>query len=403
MISILTFSPADSIMNTNFDYDEYLDDDIIFYSVLYSSITVLFAMAVLSKFLTNEFRFGFRSVLSLAVLFLGEPLCQFFIKGPGGVVAFAMCCLVIYTVLPASHLPVGNKAVLITGCDSGFGNSLVKKLDSIGMKVFATCLSLNSPGAVSLQLACSGRVHLLQLDVTCQKDIESTVEYVRQHVGEEGLWGLVNNAGVWYYSEVETTSETIFRKVLEINLFGAIRLTKALLPLIRRSKGRIVNVSSLMGRLTMEGNGAYSISKHGLLAYSDTLRQEMKKWDVHVSIIEPTGFYTENMKEHVIESRKTEIWNTIDEETKIVYGQKYFDNIYESIIEGSNRYPDDLTCVIRAMRSGLLSKRPRNRYPCGTGAEFIMMIYPFLPVWLADKLMLLISIMPKGVRPAALE
>jgi len=63
-----------------------------------------------------------------------------------------------------------------------------------------------------------------------------------------GLWGLVNNAGVWYYSEVETTSETIFRKVLEINLFGAIRLTKALLPLIRRSKGRIVNVSSLMGK-----------------------------------------------------------------------------------------------------------------------------------------------------------
>jgi NAD(P)-dependent dehydrogenase (short-subunit alcohol dehydrogenase family) len=63
-----------------------------------------------------------------------------------------------------------------------------------------------------------------------------------------GLWGLVNNAGVWYYSEIETTSETIFRKVLEINLFGAIRLTKALLPLIRRSKGRIVNVSSLMGK-----------------------------------------------------------------------------------------------------------------------------------------------------------
>ncbi|XP_063398543.1 retinol dehydrogenase 7-like [Mytilus trossulus] len=390
-------------MNTNIDYDEYLDDDIIFYSILYSSVTVLFAMAVLSKFLTNEFRFGFRSVLSLAVLFLGEPLCQFFIKGPSGVFAFAMCCLVIYSILPASHLPVGNKAVLVTGCDSGFGNSLVKKLDSIGMRVFATCLSLNSPGAVSLQLACSGRVHLLQLDVTSQKDIETTVEYVKQHTGGEGLWGLVNNAGVWYYSELETTSETIFRKVLEINLFGAIRLTKALLPLIRKSKGRIVNVSSLMGRLTMEGNGAYSMSKHALLAFSDTLRQEMKKWGVHVSIIEPTGFYTENMKEHVINSRKAELWDTMDEETKITYGQKYFDSIYDSIIEGSNRYPDDLTCVIRAMRSGLLSKRPRNRYPCGTGADFIMMLYPLLPVWVADKLISLISIMPKDVRPAGLD
>ena len=90
-------------------------DDIIFYSVLYSSVTVVFGMAVLSKFLTNEFRFGFRSFLSLVVLFLGEPLCQFFIKGPGGLVVFAVGCLLVYSILPASHLPVGNKAVLITG------------------------------------------------------------------------------------------------------------------------------------------------------------------------------------------------------------------------------------------------------------------------------------------------
>ena len=102
-------------MNVIDDFEELPDDDVIFYSVLYSSVTVLFAMAVLSKFLTNEFRFGFRSVLSLVLLFLGEPLCQFFIKGPGGVLTFAVCCLFIYSVLPASHLPVGNKAVLITG------------------------------------------------------------------------------------------------------------------------------------------------------------------------------------------------------------------------------------------------------------------------------------------------
>ncbi|KAK3102108.1 hypothetical protein FSP39_008863 [Pinctada imbricata] len=94
---------------------EIPDDDVIFYSVLYSVITVIFAMAVLSKFITNELRLGFRSILSLLVLFLGEPLCQFLIKGPGGVLTFAAICLLIYSVLPASHLPVGNKAVLITG------------------------------------------------------------------------------------------------------------------------------------------------------------------------------------------------------------------------------------------------------------------------------------------------
>ena len=94
---------------------EVLDDDFLFYSLLYSSITVLFAMAVLSKFLTNEFRFGFRSILSLGILFIGEPLCHFLLKGPSGVAMFGVGCLLVYSILPASHLPVGNKAVLVTG------------------------------------------------------------------------------------------------------------------------------------------------------------------------------------------------------------------------------------------------------------------------------------------------
>lgn len=94
---------------------EIREDDIIVFSLLYSSITVVFAMAVLSKFLTNEFRFGFRSFLSLVVLFIGEPLCQFFVQGPGGLFVFGLGCLCIYSILPASHLPAGDKVVLITG------------------------------------------------------------------------------------------------------------------------------------------------------------------------------------------------------------------------------------------------------------------------------------------------
>ena len=94
---------------------EEIDDDFMFYSLLYSSVTVCFAMAVLTKFLTNEFRFGFRSFISLFVMFIGEPLCQFFIKGRLGVIFFGVGCLFIYSVLPASHLSVKNKAVFITG------------------------------------------------------------------------------------------------------------------------------------------------------------------------------------------------------------------------------------------------------------------------------------------------
>ncbi len=104
---------------TNGNMDEnIIDDDFVFYSMLYSSITIVFALAVMSKFLTNEFRFGFRSVLSLGVLFIGEPLCHFMLKGSTGVAAFGVGCLLIYSILPASHLPTGNKAVLITGINN---------------------------------------------------------------------------------------------------------------------------------------------------------------------------------------------------------------------------------------------------------------------------------------------
>jgi hypothetical protein len=97
------------------DGELIIDDEFLFYSVIYSTITVIFGMAVLSKFLTHEFRFGLRSLLSLAVLFVGEPLCHFLLKGASGVLIFGLGCLFIYSILPSSHLPAQGKAVLITG------------------------------------------------------------------------------------------------------------------------------------------------------------------------------------------------------------------------------------------------------------------------------------------------
>lgn len=116
------------------------------------------------------------------------------------------------------------------------------------------------------------------------------------------------------------------------------------------------------------------------------------------------SFTSDNMKEHNILRRKEEIWNSIEsDEIRNTYGRRYLDGIYNSIIEGSGRYPSDLTPVTRAVRSGLLSKRPRQRYPCGTGAEFLLTLYPLLPVWMADSLSASLGIMPRNISPAALE
>lgn len=89
--------------------------DYMFYSMLYSSVTIVFAMAVLTKFLTNEIKFGFRSFLSLVTLFLGEPLCQFLVKGPHGVGTFTLACFLVYWILPASQYSAKDKIVLVTG------------------------------------------------------------------------------------------------------------------------------------------------------------------------------------------------------------------------------------------------------------------------------------------------
>lgn len=386
------------------DIPELAEHDFIFYSLLYSSITVVFAMAVLTKFLTNEFRFGFRSILSLVILFIGEPMCHFLLKGPSGVALFGLGCFFVYSILPASHLPVGNKAVLVTGCDSGFGHALVKKLDSIGMRVFAGCLFANGPGAIELQNTCSNRLKIVQLDVTKSDEIETAVEVVKQSVDpEEGLWGLVNNAGVFYIADIEMTSEKVFRQILDINLFGMVRITKAFLPLVRKAKGRVVNMSSLAGRVPLECMGAYCVTKSAIETYSDVLRLEMKKWDILVSIIEPSGFKTAAMSEQNIRDRREEVWKYMDEPTKLTYGREYLDKMYSSFENTTLRCPTDLTPVIRAIRSGLLSKRPREKYPIGRGAETLLTIFPVLPFWIGDKLASLMSVTDSENVPVSLQ
>ncbi|XP_059157944.1 retinol dehydrogenase 7-like [Physella acuta] len=382
--------------------DEINRDDIVFYSVLYSTVTVAFAMAVLSKFLTNEFRFGFRSFLTLVILFLGEPLCQFLVKGPSGLAVFTLLCLVIYSILPASHLPAQNKSVLITGCDSGFGHALALKLDSIGMQVFAGCLEDHGPGALELKNKCSSRLQIIKLDITNQKEIDSALTYVSSQV-KEGLWGLVNNAGVCYVGELEMTSEKVLQKVMDVNLFGAVRMTKAFLPLIKEAHGRVVNVSSLLGRVSLEGYGAYSMSKHALVAYTNTLRLEMKKWGVDVSVVEPMGYNTGNMREDILLKKKEDVWDSLDDQTKKVYGREYLDAVFTNVEASTEKLSTDLTPVIRCIRTGLLSKRPRERYSCETGAEIMLCLYPLLPVWIVDHLSKSISVLPRNISPVGCQ
>ncbi|XP_026542982.1 D-beta-hydroxybutyrate dehydrogenase, mitochondrial-like isoform X2 [Notechis scutatus] len=159
---------------------------------------------------------------------------------PAGLL-FLLLLLLLRRRLPPP-LPAEGKAVLITGCDKGFGHALASHLHAKGFTVFAGCLLLDQggDGAQELCRLGSGRMHVLQLDVRCEQQVARALRYVEVQLEDpaRGLWGLVNNAGIASFGDVEFTSMEKYQRVADINLWGTLRVTKAFLPLIRRARGR---------------------------------------------------------------------------------------------------------------------------------------------------------------------
>nr|XP_028577272.1 retinol dehydrogenase 16-like [Podarcis muralis] len=163
-----------------------------------------------------------------------------------------------------------EKYVLITGCSSGFGNHLARHLDARGLWVLATCTT--QKGAEQLDKVTSEHLKTTVLDVTSKESVAAATEWVKDQVGNKGLWGLVNNAGIGVPSGPnEWLTKDDFAKVINVNLLGLIDVTLHMLPLVRRARGRVVNVCSVNGRLACFGGG-YCPSKFGVEAFSDTLR-----------------------------------------------------------------------------------------------------------------------------------
>ncbi|XP_032066786.1 17-beta-hydroxysteroid dehydrogenase type 6-like isoform X2 [Thamnophis elegans] len=273
-----------------------------------------------------------------------------------------------------------EKYVFITGCDSGFGNQLARQLDAQGLRVLAACLT--EKGAQELERLTSDRLKTTLLDVTSTENVAAATEWVKTCVGDKGLWGLVNNAGKSIPVGInEWLTKEDFAKVLDVNLLGLIDVTLQMLPLVRRAKGRLVNISSVVGRLAC-GGGGYSISKYGVEAFSDTLRREISPFGMKVSIIEPGTFRT-SISQPTIDNFQTS-WNKALSETKEVYGQLYFDNllkIVQNIINHSNK---NLFLVTNCIEHALTSRYPRARYSCGLDAKLFYLPMSYLPSSVAD-------------------
>ncbi|KAJ8023386.1 Estradiol 17-beta-dehydrogenase 2 [Holothuria leucospilota] len=220
--------------------------------ILYSAITIFFNGAVLRRYLKDELLLAGPYTLLVILPTITQPVCQLIFGGFCGITLFAIASYQIYKRLPQQFVNYDDKVVFISGCDSGFGHETAKRLDAKGVHVIAGCLLKGESGEQDLVKSCSDRLVTIQLDVTKEDSVQNAVKEVKEKLQGRDLWALVNNAGILYIAEAEIMSLKYVRSMMDVNFMGAVRLTKAFLPMLRQSEGRVVSLCSIGTLLAKE-------------------------------------------------------------------------------------------------------------------------------------------------------
>lgn len=263
------------------------------------------------------------------------------------------------------------RSVVVTGASTGIGAACAQYLDERGFRVFATVRKESD--AERIAALGSARLEPLFLDVTDAGTIEKAAQSVDAALQGAGLTGLVNNAGISVDIPLECVDIDVLRRQLEVNSVAPVAVTQAFLPLLRRARGRVVNVSSVNGRVASPFSGPYCMSKFALEAFTDCLRQELARWGMQVASIEP-GFIDTAMMEKVREAD----WSAEASQPHLdLYGEAYraFKEFEKQNVEGAG--PCDV--VSRAIFHALTAKRPRTRYPVGKNARLFTGLAQFSP------------------------
>jgi NAD(P)-dependent dehydrogenase (short-subunit alcohol dehydrogenase family) len=281
------------------------------------------------------------------------------------------------------------KSVLITGSSTGIGEACAIALHDKGIRVFAG-VRRQEDGEALIEKTSPALIPLL-LDVTDSEAIKQAVQTISAATGEAGLSGLVNNAGITIAFPLEFLPMEALRRQLEVNVIGPAAVTQAMLPLIRQGQGRIVNVSSISGLIAAPYIGAYAASKHALEALSDSLRIELRNFNVPVSIIEPADVATPiwQKSRQAADDLRDEMLDEADSDSDLEEVREAYAGDIAAMRESTSKSEANaipVSRVVKAIEHALLSRRPKTRYPVGGKTWSVKLALRYLPDRLRDRI-----------------
>ncbi len=274
-----------------------------------------------------------------------------------------------------------SAAVVITGASTGIGAACALALDKLGHRVFAGIRD-QADGAM-LTASASPRLMPVRLDVTDPASIAAAVHTVKAMVGEQGLGGLVNNAGIAVAGPIEALPVAEWRRQFEVNIFGLIAVTQAFLPLLRQGHGRVINMGSMSGRAAVPYMAPYSASKHALAGLTTSLRIELQPWGIHVALVEPGAIATPIWGKA---RKEVDAWDSgWSREMKALYGTS-FSKVKEAASKIGAQAPSP-GIVADAVIHALRARSPKTRYLVGRDARIRAILVSLLPDRLHDWLL----------------
>lgn len=272
-------------------------------------------------------------------------------------------------------------AVVITGASTGIGQACALYLDQKGFTVFAGVRK--QVDADALKAKSSDRLTPILLDVTNQQQVIESAKIVANSVGEGGIVGLINNAGIAVAAPIEFVPLDRLRQQLEVNVIGLVAVTQAFLPLIRKGKGRIVNVSSFGGTISSPILSPYNASKFALEALSDSMRMELRPWGIEVAVIKPAAIKTPIWDKAA--ASKADLENELPSEAFDLYGDA-IDRIV-TYSEEANQRGASVDVVSEAIFHALTADKPKTRYMIAMN-RFVFTLLKWLPDRIRDRLIL---------------